>query len=108
MTWRETLDRLPDAVPPSEIEAAIGELERAKVGLFARLLRDGAGEPRAPERPEPGPDRLLRAEEAAQRLGCSPRWVYDNARELPFTRRIGRRAVRFSERGLERYIAGRR
>jgi excisionase family DNA binding protein len=46
---------------------------------------------------------LLTTEEAAQRLGVSQDWLYRRAATLPFTVRLGR-SLRFSIRGLERYI----
>jgi predicted DNA-binding transcriptional regulator AlpA len=49
-------------------------------------------------------DDLLKVEEAARRLGMSPTWVYKNAARLPFTHRIGRRTVRFSAAGIDRYL----
>jgi predicted DNA-binding transcriptional regulator AlpA len=54
-----------------------------------------------------GPDRLLTVKQAAPILGMSTDWLYRNADALPFTRRTGRRTVRFSERALRRYLAER-
>ena len=48
------------------------------------------------------PDRLLTPEEAAAILGQSVRWLYRHAANLPFTRRISRKNLRFSEAGLRR------
>jgi excisionase family DNA binding protein len=53
------------------------------------------------------PERLLKPLEAAERLGVSRNWIYVHAPKLPFTVRFGGR-VRFSEKGLERYLANRR
>ena len=58
--------------------------------------------PSAPSR-NGGPDRLLTAAQAAQRLGVAKRWIYRKADELPFTRRLTEGTLRFSERGLERW-----
>src|SRR5437879_10181756 len=56
--------------------------------------------------PEPEQsDRLLTVREAAKRLGVSKRYVYGHADEYPFTRRLGPKTLRFSERGLERWLA---
>lgn len=52
-------------------------------------------------------DCLLTAREVAARLGTSVRYVYEHADRFPFTRRLGSRTVRFSERGLERWLARR-
>ena len=48
----------------------------------------------------PEPDRLLDAEEAAPLLKVTPRWLYRHAKHLPFTRRLSRKVLRFSEAGL--------
>jgi predicted DNA-binding transcriptional regulator AlpA len=54
------------------------------------------------------PDSLLTAREAAKRLAVRPGWLYRHASELPFARRIGSRALRFSEQGLARWLAEQR
>jgi predicted DNA-binding transcriptional regulator AlpA len=51
-----------------------------------------------------GPDRLLTADQAAGVLGVNRRWLYRNAPRLPFARHLSRRALRFSEAGLHRWI----
>lgn len=51
-------------------------------------------------------DRLLTVEEAAQKLGATTDWLYRQAATLPFTVRMSRH-VRFSERGVERWIKAR-
>ncbi len=51
------------------------------------------------------PDRLLTPQEAATILGQSVPWLYRHAAKFPFTRRISRRNLRFSEAGLRRWIA---
>jgi len=54
------------------------------------------------------PDRMLKASEVCERLGLSERSVYKNAPGWPFTRRYPSGSVRFSEQGLEKWIARRR
>jgi excisionase family DNA binding protein len=51
---------------------------------------------------------LITPEEAANLLGVKRRWLYRHASKLPFTRRIGRRNLRFSEPGLHRWIAAKK
>lgn len=58
--------------------------------------------------PPEAPDRLLAAKEVAQRMGVSTKYVYEHAGEFPFTCRVSPRALRFSEKGLERWLARRR
>ncbi len=50
-------------------------------------------------------DRYISVAEAADRIARSPRWIYAHADTLPFVRRNGGRAVRCSERALERWMA---
>ena len=52
-----------------------------------------------------GSDNLLTTEQAAQLIGVKRRWLYRHSAKLPFTRRIGRKNLRFSEAGLRRWIA---
>jgi predicted DNA-binding transcriptional regulator AlpA len=49
-------------------------------------------------------DRLLDTEEAAEVLQISPDWLYRNSRKLPFTRRLGPKALRFSYRAIQTWI----
>jgi predicted DNA-binding transcriptional regulator AlpA len=49
-------------------------------------------------------DRLLKAEEVADLLGTEVDWIYRKASDLPFTRRLSPGQLRFSKKGLEKYI----
>lgn len=99
-----------EAVAPGDVPALLGQLEAVRARLWQRL--QAAGAPAAAAAPAPGgngkPDRLLTADEAASRLGVSRRWMYRHADTLPFTRRLDRGTLRFSERGLERWQATRK
>lgn len=55
-------------------------------------------------KPQAEPDRLLDIHEAATVLGVTPRWLYRRAKSLPFTRRLSRGVLRFSEAGIKTYI----
>ena len=52
-------------------------------------------------------DRLLDVDEAAQKLGVQPGWLYRRTRNLPFLVRLDGQ-IRFSAVGIDRYIAARR
>jgi predicted DNA-binding transcriptional regulator AlpA len=97
------LDHLLDALdklPPDQLPEAIGALETAKARAWARLT--------APPAVAPSPshcDSTVDVAEAARLLSMSRSWVYRNASSLPFTRRVGRRALRFSTSGIRRYLA---
>lgn len=67
------------------------------------------GSPNAPRPKDAASDyseRLLTAEEAAKRLATSVAHVYRQARNFPFTVRLGK-MLRFSESGLNKWIKAR-
>jgi predicted DNA-binding transcriptional regulator AlpA len=92
-----------DELPVRTLPAVIAELIALQARAVSRLREHDAS-----PKPVASPDRLLDVRQAAARLGMSPDWLYRHKRELPFARRIGRRAVRFSEAGLERWERQRR
>lgn len=53
------------------------------------------------------PDELLDVERASTMLGHSEIWLYRNSKRLPFSVRTGR-SVRFSRKGIEKWIEGQR
>ncbi len=52
-------------------------------------------------------DKLLDAEEASKILSVSPDWLYRHGRQLPFTRKLAPRVLRFSAQGIQKYLATR-
>ena len=56
----------------------------------------------------PGPDRLLTPEEAAKLMSVDVAWLYRHSKQLPFTKRLSKKALRFGERGLMRWLAARK
>jgi len=69
----------------------------------AAKLANGNGNGHAPEA-----DKLLDAKAAAERLGVTARWIYGHSSSLPFTVRLpNSRAVRYSERGIAKWLAKR-
>lgn len=86
-------------LPVELIPSLRGELARLDTMLLGRLLQPGDGS----REPEAG-DRLLNAKEAAAKLGTTMDWLYRHADGLPFTVRVGKKQVRFSAVGIERYI----
>src|SRR5215469_6504070 len=84
-------------LPREAIPALRGELAQLDTLLLSRLL--SAKEPEAAE------DQLLNVTDAAARLGVSSNYLYHH-RELPFTRRIGRKLL-FSAKGIDKYIRSR-
>jgi predicted DNA-binding transcriptional regulator AlpA len=53
-------------------------------------------------------DRLLTAQEVADVLSVDKTWVYRHADTLLFTRRISENSLRFSESGLQKWMASRK
>ena len=49
-------------------------------------------------------DRLLTPEETAALLGVTVRWLYRHSGEFTFTRKLSRKALRFQESGVRRFI----
>lgn len=92
-------DVQPDAIP-----ALIGETEALRARLWARLQAVSAPAAPAPTPSTNGrPDRLLTAQEVAERLGVNRRWIYRKADSLPFKCQLSEGTLRFSERGLVRW-----
>lgn len=96
---QELLNTLPN-MGTDELPSLLGDLEHVKAAATARLW--GATPPAVQQA---APDQLLDIKTAAERIGMSVDWLYDNKEKLPFTRRVGGR-VRFSAKGIEHYISG--
>jgi excisionase family DNA binding protein len=85
-------------------------IEALPAGSSITLPRDALlqainGNGAAPK-PEPEQaDRLLTVTEVAKRLDVSRRYVYGHIDEFPFVRRLGPKTLRFSERGLDKWLA---
>ena len=90
----------PASVPIEQIPAAIGELERIKATLWARL----ADSP--PSANGNGEDRLLAVDEAAERLSVT-RDLLRRQKALPFRVEVSPGQLRYSAQGIERFIARR-
>jgi hypothetical protein len=92
-------------VPPDEAAALMGDLAGVQTALAAHMAAAQAQRERpcgrAPE------DRLLAPEETAELLGVKVRWLYRHAGKLPFTVRLSRKVLRFSEVGVRRFMAKR-
>jgi predicted DNA-binding transcriptional regulator AlpA len=89
-------------VAPQEAPALIGELRRLEATVEAKMISALAanGQPEGPA--GPAEDRLLDIRTAAAKLGMSRDWLYRH-KNLPFRVPVGRQ-LKFSERGIERWI----
>jgi predicted DNA-binding transcriptional regulator AlpA len=92
----------------AELERRVALAEEAIAGL--RELLAGIEEPAGNGKgspAEPARESWLTAEQVAQRLGTSVRWVYDHQQELG-GRQLSRRCLRFNETTVRRHLERRR
>lgn len=93
------------AMPRDDAISVFAELASLQATLASHLCR-------VPNRisvPEASvSDRLLTPEQAVGILGVTVRWLYRHADQLPFTRRLSRKTLRFSEVGIRKYLATRK
>jgi len=97
---------LVNDLPPEAVPTLLCQLAALQSALAARLLTTPSGNRQPLNAPEHG-DRLLTVEEVGPLMGVTPRWLYRHAKRLPFTKRLSRKALRFSEKGLRRWLAAR-
>jgi predicted DNA-binding transcriptional regulator AlpA len=111
-----TLDELAGA-PERALNLSTTDAARllAQVEGIAAVLRVAAAATSPNGSNGDAPDRLLTSKEAAPRLGLTLKELYRRADLLPFTRRFPTRRpgakrtkLAFSERGIDRYISGRK
>jgi predicted DNA-binding transcriptional regulator AlpA len=95
-------------LPAESIPAVLGEIEHIRASLWARMMSANGNSPSHEQQKVGGEDKLLTAEEAAAILKVSSRWLYRHAKKLPFTRRLSRKVLRFSEAGLRKWQGARR
>ena len=102
---KATLERRAAEAEREGATAPVANVYRLVLGELAKVSGNGNGDGggQAPA----GPDVLLTAGQVAERLHCSPRYVYAHAGAFPFTVRLAPHAVRFSASGLERWVANR-
>lgn len=82
--------------PADDLPGLLGEIEVIRYTALARLsppAYTGSGQP----------DQLVSIAEAARRLNVSEDYLYRHWKELPFTRRMGRRLL-FSSSGIDKHI----
>jgi hypothetical protein len=99
-TDRALLDSLPaDAL--IQLRRECGHLrEDLEAALTRFQVRPGT------ESPPAEPERFLSPAEAAARFGVTRRWLLEYADTIPGARRLSKKVIRFSERKLERFLAG--
>lgn len=99
-------DRL-EKLPRERLPELLADVERLRAEVWSRLScppRENGAESEDADRD----DQLLDVEAVAEVLDVDERYVYEHADDWPFTRRISPRKLRFSERGLYRWLETRR
>lgn len=96
-----------DTIPEEDLPDLLAELERLRSRVWIRLH---ASRPQVETngKPPEAPDRMLSVAEAAERLAVSVDWLYRRSDSLPFVRKLSDRTLRFSERGIERWLEAKR
>jgi predicted DNA-binding transcriptional regulator AlpA len=98
----DTPERITE-IPAAAVPVLLAKLASVQSLLTSRLLLDSTT--RSVEPAVTDNERLLTAKEAAPILGVTPHWLYRHAKKLPFTRRLSRKVLRFSESGIRRYMS---
>lgn len=104
MTLADVLDRLERQADDAERYEASARVDVVLRSVLQELRDVDGTDSTASSGSES--DRLINVREAADLLGCTTRYLYDNHHQFPFTRRLGRQ-LRFSTRGIEKYLARR-
>src|SRR3990172_8767782 len=97
------LDDVPVPQVPSllsQLAAAQTALAAAQANLLAKMLSQGESRTAAG-----GDGRWLSTDEAAELLKVDRKWLYRRVKSLPFSRRLSRKKLLFSEVGLREWMA---
>jgi len=94
------LEQALDVMPVEQMPGLLSQLERLRALIWMKLRNV----PASGTRESPSADRLLDVTEAAHRLGVSKDYLYRHAKHWPFALRVGPGQLRFSERGMDRWI----
>ena len=92
---------LASGLPPDVVDALLGECSVFRGTLVNRILALRVNGSSQTDRPTEGA-RLLNVREAAAKPGTTEDWLYRHAADLPFTARVGKKRVRFSDAGMDR------
>ncbi len=99
-----TLDQIAEdpakaATLPTDVARSLWVRGHIALGALAPYVAMPADQQEAAE-----VDRLLDIEQATEKLSVTKDWLYRHAAKLPFTVRLSPGKVRFSLRGIEKYI----
>lgn len=105
MTLSEILEQLEQRATEAERYEATARVDIVLRSVIEDLRDVDHMETTAPNGNEP--DQLADINKAAEILDVKDRYLYDHHDRFPFTRRIGRH-LRFSTRGITRYLTRKR
>ena len=103
MTWRDDLRAIVRSAPLDALPELIAELARANAIATQRINRPLPNK----ENASPLIDRHLTADEVADRLSVSSKWVYEHATDLGGVK-LSNGCVRFPAQALYRFLRSRR
>jgi len=92
---------------PDVLPALALHLAALQAAVAARLASSCLAEQVGRHDPAADGDEYLTTAEAAALLKVSSKWIYRRSSRLPFVRKLSRRELRCSRRGLERFMATR-
>lgn len=97
---------LVSAITPGDALVLLADLDEHQLRIMglrsqvmlqvAKILEQLASQPDA--------DEYLSVEEAAAIMGCQPRWLWRHAETLPFCRRVSKKVMRVSRKGLQAWM----
>jgi predicted DNA-binding transcriptional regulator AlpA len=93
------LRALADRVDELDPARVVGELEALRMSIVFTSI--------TPSAQPPVEDRLLKIADAADRLGVTRDWLRRRTDELPFVVKLSEGVVRYSSKGMDRWIARR-
>ena len=88
-------------------QKVLADYLKSNQALVAEIVRDQKDQEEKAELAH-SCDQMLIAQEAAALLGVSEDWLYRNAKKLPFAKKLGRKNLRFSKTGLEKWLSSQR
>lgn len=91
-------------VASAQIPALLAALAGLQGALLARLVVEQNGNGAHAAQTPASPEAYLTADEAAARFRVTRRWLYRHAVQMG-AHRLSRKAIRFSEAGIRRYLA---
>jgi predicted DNA-binding transcriptional regulator AlpA len=100
-----SLEQIISQTEPSACPPLLGELERLKALLWARMVHTEAISPASTL--SSGNGRYLTLQEVVTRFGVTDRWLYRHKKKLPHSQ-PSRKVLLFPEKATERWFASRK